>query len=169
MVQTRAWRLPDGSITTEQRVGLRAPAVPVGEAGALALHRAYWTEVEGLLHGLVRVHEHEAGVDIRLLAGGPALIRLGPRRVTVGRERVTCRYPILGGLLTRRPAGALTLEQVGGPAAELHSSVAGFHPRLGARPGLPPWTGVLYPRVQARLHDAVGRRFLARLAGGAPS
>lgn len=167
-MQTDARRLPDGSITTEQRVGLRAPAVPVSEAGALALDRAYWAEVDGLLRGLVRVHEHEAGIDIRLLRSGPALIRLGARRATIGRERVTCRYPIVGGLLARMPAGALTLEQIGGPAAELRSSVAGFHPRLAARPGFPPWTGVLYPRVQARLHDEVGRRFLARLAGGAP-
>jgi hypothetical protein len=168
-VQTDARRLPDGSVTTEQRVVLHAPAVPVDEPGALALDRAYGTEVEGLLHGLVRVREHDAGIDIRLTTGGPALIRLGPRRVTIGRERVTCRYPIVGGLLARRPAGALTLEQVGGPTVELRSSVAGFHPRLAARPGFPPWTGVLYPRVQARLHDTVGRRFLARLAGGAPS
>jgi hypothetical protein len=47
---------------------------------------------------------------------------------------------------------------------ELRSTVTGFHPSLGARPGLPAWTGALYVRGQARLHDAIGRRFLARLA-----
>ena len=138
--------------------------MPLCEEGARELARAYWLEVERLLHGLVRVHARDGRVEIRLLTRGPALIRLGGPRVTVGRGRVACRYPIEGGLLTRVPAGALTLEQVAGETVELRSSVAGFHPRLAARPGFPRWTGVLYPRVQARLHDAVGRRFLARLA-----
>jgi hypothetical protein len=47
---------------------------------------------------------------------------------------------------------------------ELRSTVAGFLPRLAARPGAPRWTGIVYAGVQARLHDAIGRRFLARLA-----
>jgi hypothetical protein len=153
-------------VTTEQRIVLGRLAVPVSEAGALELDRAYWAEVESLLHGLVRVRAHEAAIEIRLLSRGPVLIRLGARQVTVGDASVACRYRIVGGLLTRVASGALTLEQDAGRTLELRSSVTGFHPRLAARPGLPDWTGVLYARVQARLHDAVGRRFLARLADG---
>ena len=78
---------------------------------------------------------------------------------------MACRYSIEGGLLARIPAGELTLEQAAGEAVELRSSVRGFHPRLAARPGFPRWTGLLYARGQARLHEAIGRRFLARLAG----
>lgn len=156
-------------MTTEQRVRLTAPAVAFDEHGTRALARAYWLEVERLLHGLVRVREREGRVEIRLLPYGPALIRLGQARWIVEPGRVVCRWQIEGGLLTRVPAGALTLEQLaveGGDAFELRSAVAGFHPRLAARPGFPGWTGVLYARFQARIHDAVGRSFLARLAGG---
>jgi len=140
--------------------------VSLSEDGAIELGRAYWLEVERFLHGLVRVRVRGERVEIRLLGRGPTLIRLGGPQVIVRASRVACRYPIEGGLLTRVPAGALTLEQLVGDTVELRSSVAGFHPRLAAPPGFPRWTDVLYPRVQARLHDAVGRRFLARLAGG---
>jgi hypothetical protein len=166
VITTRAWRASDGAVSTEQRVRLSSPAVPASRAGAIELGRAYWLEVERALHGLVRVRQAPDRIEIRLLARGPALIRLGAPEVTLDDSLVACRYPIDGGLLTRIPAGALTLEQVTAGTVELRSSVAGFHPRLDARPGFPRWTGVLYPRVQARLHDAVGRRFLARLAGG---
>ena len=52
--------------------------------------------MEGLLHGLVRVREHEAGIDIRVLGGGPALIRLGARRVTVAPERALAPGTLAG-------------------------------------------------------------------------
>lgn len=163
-MRARAWRGPDGSVSSEQRVRLRAPAIEASEAGALALARAYWLEVERLFHGLVRVREADGVVEIRLLARGPVLLRLGGPHVVARGTRAGCRFSIDGGLLARAAGGTLRLEQVGGDEVELRSSVAGFHPRLAARPGFPRWTGVLYPRVQARLHDAVGRRFLGRLA-----
>lgn len=165
-IRTRRRLHADGAVTTGQRIALSAPAVAASEEGALELDRAYWSAVEDVLRGLVRVREREGRIDLRLLGRGPALLRLGARRVTIGPDRVTCRYPVEGGLLARAPAGSLTLEQRLGAVPELRSSVTGFHPRLAARPGLPRWTGALYPGVQERLHDAVGRRFLERFARG---
>lgn len=151
-------------MTTEQRLLLSAPAVAACDAGAAALGRAYWDEVERATCGLVRARETITGTELRLLPTGPTLLRFGPPAVTVRASVVAARYPILGGLLAREPAGFLTLAQVAGDGMEARSSVAGFVPRLGARPGAPRWTGAAYAAVQARLHDAIGRRFLARLA-----
>lgn len=163
-MQTYAWLGGDGAVTTEQRLRVARPVVDPSRAGALSLGRAYWREVERMLHGLVRVREIGGQVEIRLLARGPALLRLGAPQLTVAPSLVACRYAIEGGLLAGAPSGVLTLAQAGHETVELRSSVAGFHPRLAARPGRPRWTGALYPGVQARLHDAIGRRFLRRLA-----
>jgi len=163
-VRTHAWHAADGAVTTEQRIRIPAPVVPATRLGALALGRIYWDEVERSVGGLVRVHRRPGGPEIRLRTGGPALLRFGRAQVGVGPADVVCRFAIEGGLLARRAGGTLSLAQATREAVELRSTVSGFYPRLGARPGFPGWTGALYARGQARLHDAIGRRFLARLA-----
>jgi hypothetical protein len=114
--------------------------------------------------GLVRVHERGGAIELRLL-GWPALLRFDRPQLQVGPTFVSCSYPIAGGLLARVRGGALTLAQSGGEEIEVRSTVSGFHPSLAARPGFPAWTGALYARGQARIHDAVGRRFLGGLTG----
>jgi hypothetical protein len=61
---------------------------------------------------------------------------------------------IRGGLLARRPGGALTLSQTGAGRPELRAAVHGFAPRLGSRPD---------DRIQRRLHVAVSRRYFRSL------
>jgi hypothetical protein len=120
--------------------------------------------VERSTRGLVRAEAGPSGTVLRLLGTGPALLRFGPGEVSVTETTVACRFPVTGGLLAQRPAGTLTLAQTTRDGIELRSTVSGFYPRLAARPGLPRWTGALYASGQARLHDVIGRRFLARLA-----
>ncbi len=166
-IHTEASQSPAGAVSTEQRVRISAPVVEPTLGGAHELGRAYWDEVEGFLHGLVRIRTRAEGPELTLGRRGPVLLRFGPAEVRAEPALVTCRYPIEGGLLARARGGSLTLAEVGGDIVELRSSVTGFQPRLGAPPGFPAWTGSLYTRAQARLHDAIGRRFLARLAGSA--
>jgi hypothetical protein len=163
----RSWRR--GVVATAQRIELTRPAVPQAESGAVALATAYWREVERSTGGLVDVREVGKAVEIRLLGRGPALLRLGPVQTVVTPASLVCRYSIVGGVLVRRAGGRLTLSQTIRSSVRLRASVAGFMPRLAARPGLPRWTGPLWLLGQARLHDAIGRRFLTRLADGCSS
>jgi hypothetical protein len=75
--------------------------------------------------------------------------------VTVEDDRVTCLYPILGGLLARRPGGALVVAQTGRERAELYVAVTGFFARLGS--------GAVYRHLQQRIHLAVSRRYFTHL------
>ena len=84
------------------------------------------------------------------------LLALGPAEVEAGGERVSWRGPIRGGLLARRPGGALALEQSGAGRPQLSVAVSGFVPRLG----------VLYGPLQHPFHVAVSRRWLRRLSRG---
>jgi hypothetical protein len=156
---------PTGAVASEQRFALAAPVVAATADGALGLGRVYWEEVERFTRGLVRARSGPAGVELRLLGRTP-LLRFGPAEVRLAGDVVLCRYPILGGALARVPGGAISFAQQGGARPELRSAITGFHPRLGARPGRPGWTGALYAQGQARLHRAVGRRYFARLLRG---
>ena len=122
--------------------------------GAQALGASYWREVEATTRGLVRVSERDRRVEVKLLSRGPTLVELGMPAVAAGTEHVACSFPIVGGLLVKRPGGALSLEQVGGESVVLRSCLTGYSPRLA---------GALYTRVQARLHSLISRRFFARL------
>jgi hypothetical protein len=131
------------------------------------LSSTYWREVERTTMGLVRARASAEGVVLRLAVGGPALLRFGPAVTCAGPPAVTCTHTIVGGLLARRPGGAIRFEQRAQAGDVLVvSAISGFHPALAARPGAPAWTGELYKRVQSRLHIAVGRRYFARLARG---
>jgi hypothetical protein len=103
------------------------------------LERLYWDEIRRVTRGVAR---YSRGA-IRVAGIGPALLRFGPR-VDGGR-------PIVGGLFARRPGGRIAWQAGEGETAVV---VEGFAPLLAG----PLW------RLETRLHQAVGRRFLARVA-----
>ena len=162
-------RRSDGAIESTQR-GMVAPR-PVVERtgeGARILGAAYWREVERLTRGLVRTRSRSSGgTELRVTRWGPTLLRFGPPQPSATANAVSTTYPIIGGLLARRAAGALTLSMHGGAGSvELRSAIADYHPALAAGPGAPAWTGELYDQIQARVHARVSRRYFQRLIEG---
>lgn len=143
-------RRNDGAVESEQRALGTGPAVELSELGARELGAAYWRELSRTCRGLVRCRERDGGLALLLLGAGPALLAFGPAEVGVEGERVSCRYPIRGGLLARRPVGALALGQSG---SELTVTVSGYFPRLAR--------GLF--GLQRRAHVAIARRYLERL------
>jgi hypothetical protein len=139
--------------------------VEFSETGGEHLGRVYWREVERITGRLVRARERQGSIELRLLVRGPALLRFGPPRIEVTTTLVSCRYPIEGGLLARRPGGEIDFAQTGDGPTVLRSAIRGFFPSLAARTGSPDWTGALYNRVQSRIHVVVSRRYFARLIG----
>ena len=152
-----------GSFASVQRIRLPAPVVDHSAAGAKRLGDVYWNEIERSLYGVVRARERSASMELRVLGIGPALLRFGPPEHLVTPGSVSSRYPILGGLLARMPAGSISFTQTGSSDVELSSAIEGFFPRLAPRRLRRGWNGVLYPQLQTRLHVALGRRYFARL------
>ena len=143
----------DGAIESDERVGASRAVVPATEAGARLLGERYWLTVRRASFGLVRLRAAGDGSVLRL-AGAP-LLRFAPAERAAGTNGVRCSFPIRGGLLARRPGGALVLSQ--STDNELRAALTGFVPRLGARP---------YDRIQRRIHVAISRRFFRSLIGG---
>jgi hypothetical protein len=162
-----AWQhqTSDGAVESEQRVALARPVVEFSTAGAERLGRAYWREVRRLTGSLVRPREREGALELRLLGGGPVLLRFGQPLVEADDSRAICSYPIEGGLLASRAAGEIAFEQTAG---SMRSTIRGFFPRLAAREGEPDWTGALYNQLQSRAHVAISRRYFQRLIAEAP-
>jgi hypothetical protein len=162
-------RLPSGAFESVQRTEFPAPVVERTPDGAKRLGEVYWREVERSTLRLVRTRTDHAGLTVRLLGIGPALLRFGHPEHEVSPSRVTCLYPIRGGVLASAPSGAISFTQAGLRDVEVSSAITGFFPRLATRRRWRRWDGVLYLQVQARLHDALGRRYFTRLwreAGG---
>jgi hypothetical protein len=153
---------PAGAVQFEQRVRASRPVVELSEAGALALGERYWQEVEAFTHRLVRVHEHQRELELRLL-GRWVLLRFGAPETEVDESCALSRFPIVGGLLARAPAGSISFAQTTLPTVELRATIEGFLPRLGGRAGGPAWTGSLYRQVQQRIHTRVSRRYFESL------
>jgi hypothetical protein len=151
-----------GAVESEQRVTLGAPVVEFSLVGAEHLGRLYWCEVERATHRLVRARRRNGGLELRVLGNGPALLRFGQPTVHATHELAYCSYPIRGGLLAQRAAGEIIFEQVGSPPT-VRSTIRGFLPSLAARRGRPDWTGALYTKVQSQIHNAISRRYFARL------
>jgi hypothetical protein len=152
-------RADDGSIETEQRVFIPAPVVSLTDEGGRALGRRYWLEVARVARGLVRARASHEGVQLDLAGVGLTLLALGPEEVTVESDRVTCRYPIRGGLLSGAAGGELVVAQIEGDPPELSVAVSGFF----ARRGFP------YRQLQRRLHVSVSRRYFRSLLAEAPA
>lgn len=149
---------------SEQRVSTTAPPVPSSETGARRLGAAYWEEVARYSRGLVRPRATPDGPELVLLGVLP-LLRFGTALTVVEGDRVECRYAIRGGLLAAGPGGYLVLAQRGAGPADISIAVEEFRSRLAVegRLGL---RRRLFERFQAPLHEAVGRRYLARAARG---
>jgi hypothetical protein len=147
-------RSDDGAFESDERVRVAGPVVEFSEHGARVLADRYWLEVSRVSRGVVRRRDTSLGLELRLLGRGPCLLSFGPAERTSDVDEVRCRYPIVGGLLTREPGGELSLSQSGSQPAELRAAVRAFVPR---------WSGAWYEQVQLRLHVAISRRYFKRL------
>lgn len=141
-------------VTSHETRTAAGPVVEPSPRGAETLAATYWREVEATTRRLVQAVAVDGHIDLRLMARGPTLIRLGPPSVLANLASVTCTYPIVGGLLVGRPGGTLALEQMNGDPVVLRSTLTEYVPRLA---------GTLYIQVQARLHALISRRYFARL------
>jgi hypothetical protein len=149
---------PDGAIDSEQSVLIAAPVVEETADGARSLGARYWHEVRRASRGIVRSRERNGHVELLLLSFRPALLGFSPRQVTLERGVVGCSYAIDGGLLARRPGGAISFTQTDGEPAELSVAVEGYFPRLG----------VLLGPLQRRFHVHVSRRYFSAWLREAP-
>ena len=144
-----------GVVYSDERVHAKCPVVAQSPAGARQLGDRYFSEVGRATRGFLRRRDTASGVELRLFAFGPSLLRFGPPELDASAAHVSCRYPIFGGLLARRPGGAITLSQRGAEQPELRATVTAFVPRLAVP--------LLYERLQHRLHVRISRRYFRRL------
>jgi hypothetical protein len=160
----RQQRTTPREVGSVQRIALGRPVVDSTPEGARELGTRYWNEIARCTHGVVRAHV-SADEVLLVLAGRVTLFRFGPPEPRVDPHRVECRYRIVGGLLVARPGGSVSAIQRTEPKPLLELAVRGYQPRLMTGRGQP-LRRFLYTTVQAPLHVAVGRRFLAREAAG---
>jgi hypothetical protein len=155
--------LESGGFESRQRVLVAEPAVEASEAGARTLGVTYWQAVDHFTRGGVRASWTGGGGKLKLL-GGATLLTFGPPELSFDGGLVSCRHAIHGGLLALRAGGCVTLAQrPEGDQQELSVTVEGYLPRLAARAGAPPWTGMLYAKVQSPFHVAVSLRYFKLL------
>jgi hypothetical protein len=152
-----------GGFESRQRVLVADPVVEVSEAGARTLGVTYWQAVDRFTRGGVRASWNGGGGKLKLL-GASTLLVFGQPELSFEGGLVSCRHKIEGGLLALRASGSVTLAQrPEGDQQELSVTVAGYLPRLAARVGAPPWTGLLYAKGQSPFHAAVSRRYFELL------
>jgi hypothetical protein len=135
-VETAVTQRPDGTFDIVQRGPARGPFT------AEALQSFYWRALSASTFGLVRFRRD----SIRILGVGPVLLRFGPLH--------DGRRPIVGGVFSRKPYGALRWLAAG---EEVVVEVEKFAPLLKG----PFW------RLEIRLHDLVGRRYVVLAARSA--
>ena len=157
--------LESGGFESRQRVLVTEPVVEASAAGARTLGVTYWQAVDGFTRGAVRA-SWRGGGKLKLL-GGVTLLTFGPPELSFDDGLVRCRHTIEGGLLALQAGGSVALEQrPEGDQQELSVTVEGYLPRLAARGGAPPWTGMLYAKGQSPFHAAVSRRYFELLLRG---
>jgi hypothetical protein len=148
-----------GDMESRQSVLVDEPVVESSEAGARWLGIMYWDAVSRSTRRAVRATWGQGGGRLRLL-GGATLLRFGAPELHHADGLVSCRYAIDGGVLALQAGGSVTLAQRAVDSAyELSVTVDQYVPRLAARVGAPPWTGVLYVKGQGPFHEAVSRRY----------
>lgn len=152
---------------SRQTVLVDEPVVESSEAGARWLGVTYWEAVSRSTRGAVRATWGEDG-RLRLLAGA-TLLRFGQPELHHADDVVSCRYAIDGGLLALQAGGSVMLAQRALDSEyELSVTVDQYMPRLAARVGAPPWSGLLYARGQRPFHEAVSRRYFDLLERDRP-
>ena len=155
--------LESGGFESRQRVLVPERVVEASEAGARTLGVTYWQAVDRFTRGGVRASWTGGGGKLKLV-GGATLLTFGPPELSFDDDLVSCRHAIQGGLLALRAGGAVTLAQrPEREQQELTVTVEEYLPRLAARAGSPPWTGMLYAKVQSPFHAAVSRRYFEQL------
>ena len=155
--------LESGDFESCQRVLVAEPVVEASEAGARTLGVTYWQAVDRFTRGGVRARWSGAGGKLKLV-GGATLLTFGQPELSFDGGLVSCRHAIQGGLLALRSGGSVTLAQrPEGDQQALSVMVQGYLPRLAARAGAPPWTGMLYAKGQSPFHAAVGRHYFELL------
>ena len=155
--------LESGGFESRQRVLVPEPVVEASEAGARTLGVTYWQAVDRFTRGGVRASWTGGGGNLKLL-GGATLLTFGSPELSFDGGLVSCRHAIRGGLLALRAGGSVTLAQrAEGEQQELSVTVEEYLPRLAARAGAPPWTGMFYAKVQSPFHAAVSRRYFELL------
>ena len=155
--------LESGAFESRQRVLVPEPVVEASEAGARTLGVTYWRAVDRFTRGGVRASWTGGGGTLKLLGAAP-LLTFGPPELSFDDELVRCRHAIQGGMLALRAGGSVTLAQRReGEQQELTVTVEEYLPRLAARVGAPPWTGMLYAKGQSPFHAAVSRRYFELL------
>lgn len=161
--ETSERMLESGAFESRQRMLAPEPAVEESEAGARTLGVTYWQAVDRFTRSGIRASWTGDGGKLKLL-GGPTLLTFGPAELSFDGGLVSCRYAIEGGLLAFQAGGSVTLAQrPDGDQQELSVTVEGYVPRLAARAGAPPWTGMLYAKGQSPFHAAVSRRYFELL------
>lgn len=151
-----------GAVESRQWIALSRELVADDDGGARELGRRYLEEVAKYSRGLVRPRRRADGIALAL-AGVVPLLRFDHPELGHDNGTVECLYPIRGGLLVARPGGSLVVAQRSG--MELELVVSGYFPRLGGSVRRRSLRRALYTALQARVHRAVGRRFLERAAG----
>ena len=155
--------LESGAFESRQRLLVAEPVVEASEAGARTLGVTYWQAVDRFTRGGVRASWTGDGGKLKLF-GGPTLLTFGPAELSFDGELVSCRHVIQGGFLALRAGGSVTLAQrPEEDQQELSVTVEGYLPRLAARTGAPPLTGMLYAKGQSPFHAAVSRRYFELL------
>ena len=155
--------LESGGFESRQRVLVAEPVVEASEAGARTLGVTYWQAVDRFTRSGIRASWTGGGGKLKLL-GGATLLTFGPPELSFEAGLVSCRHAIQGGLLALRAGGSVSLAQrPEGDQQELSVTVEEYLPRLAARAGAPPWTGMLYAKVQSPFHAAVSRRYFELL------
>ena len=148
---------------TAQKIVLARPAVESTERGASELADAYWAQIRRLTRGLARRADRRVAAP-SCACGALRSSGSGRRRRRSRPELVECRYAIVGGLLAKEEAGSLAFAQRTAPRLELEISVTDYVPFLSSRRELCSLRRFVYRQVQERLHAAIGRRYLARMA-----
>ena len=152
-----------GDFESRQRVLVAEPVVEPSEAGARVLGVTYWQAVDRFTRGGVRASWTGRGQAETTRRCDAAHVRDSRNsRSTAGssvagtRSRVDCSR-------SEPAAPSRSHSDVEGDQHELSVTVEEYLPRLAARAGAPPWTGMLYAKGQSPLHAAVSRRYFELL------